>query len=258
MRNRLDRSIGAGSQLDLIQKSQSTNSSRFAATRTESPLALFGPERYEPRYQYPLIVWLHSCQSNERELEDVMPPLSMQNYVACAPRGTHASEACGRRFFWPQTRAAATVAEELVFASVAAASKSFSIAPQRVFLAGFGSGGSMAWRIALRYPQQFAGVVSICGTFPENHQPLNNLIAARQLPMLWMYGQDSTRCGVEHICETLPLLHAARMGATIRQYAAGDELLTNMLSDMNHWLMEQVTSQPAAQENSVEESFSRN
>jgi phospholipase/carboxylesterase len=258
MRNRLDHSHEPASQLDLVQKSQISTSERSGSRFANTPLVMFGPERYEPRYEYPLIVWLHSCHRNERELEVIMPPLSMQNYVACAPRGTHASEACGRHYFWAQTRAAVTVAEEVVFAAVASASKNFSIARNRVFLAGFGSGGTMAWRIALRYPQQFAGVVSICGPFPQNHQPLNNLGAARHLPLLWMYGQDSTQCSVEHICATLPLLHAARLGATIRQYPAKDELLTNMLGDMNHWLMEQVTSQPAALENSVEESFSRN
>jgi phospholipase/carboxylesterase len=258
MRNRLDRSEEPGSQLEIIAKSQRATSVRTASPRSDLPHSLFGPERYEPRYEYPLIVWLHSCHSNERELEDVMPQLSMQNYVACAPRGTNASEMAGRRFFWSQSRAAATVAEEAVFAAIAAAQRNFSIARQRIFLAGFGSGGTTAWRIALRYPAQFAGAISICGQFPQNHQPLNNLAAARKLPILWMYGQESVNCGVEHICETLPLLHAARMGATIRQYPTGDDLLTNMLSDLNHWLMEQVTNQPSQSERFVEESFSRN
>ena len=258
MRNRLDRSQEPGSQLDLIPTSQRSTIIQTPSARADVPHCLFGPERYEPRYEYPLVVWLHSCHSNERELEEVMPLLSMQNYVACAPRGTNASEISARHFLWSQSRAAATVAEESVFAAVAAAQNNFSIARQRVFLAGFGSGGTMAWRIALRYPQMFAGVASICGQFPRNHQPLNNLAAAREMPILWMYGQDSPKCGVEHICETLPLLHAARMGATIRQYPVGDELLTNMLSDLNHWLMEQVTNQPTRTESFVEESFSRN
>ncbi len=95
MRNRLDRSQEPGSQLELLKKSIA---SQTPSKRTELPLALFGPERYEPRYEYPLIVWLHSCQSNERELEAVMPVLSLQNYVACAPRGTQACEAKGTPF----------------------------------------------------------------------------------------------------------------------------------------------------------------
>ncbi|MCC6509533.1 MAG: dienelactone hydrolase family protein [Pirellulaceae bacterium] len=258
MRNRLDRSLEPGSQLELLKKSTSSPNGRLAPPRSDMPLALFGPERYEPRYEYPLIVWLHGCKSNERELEAVMPVLSLQNYVACAPRGTQANEACGQTFQWSQSRAASTLAEEIVFASIDSAMNSFSIARQRVFLAGFGSGGTTALRIALRYPHQFAGVVSICGAFPKNHHPLSNLQTARALPILWMYGEDSTQCGVDHICETLPLMHAAHLRAMFRQYPTRDDLLTNMLSDMNHWLMEQVTKQPAALDNSVEETFSRN
>lgn len=256
MRNRLDQARQAGNPMDSLLRNEPSD--RSPNELSDNPLAMFGPERYEPRYEYPLVVWLHSCHSNERELESVMPALSMQNYVGCAPRGTHASEAYGRNFTWPQTKAATAVAEELVFAAIVNATRNFSIARNRIFLAGFGSGGTMALRLALRHPRQFAGVVSICGPFPSNHQPLCNLVQARRLPILWMYGEDSSQCGVEHICQTLPVLHAARIGATIRQYPAKDELLTNMLSDMNHWLMEQVTSQPASMENSVEESFSRN
>ncbi|MFO1065113.1 MAG: PHB depolymerase family esterase [Pirellulales bacterium] len=257
MRNRLDRSQETGIHLDWSKNALP----RLGATetfRTELPLALFGPERYEPRYEYPLIVWLHSCHSNERELETVMPLLSLQNYVACAPRGTHASEACGHKFFWGPTKIAASLAEEIIFASVDAAMKQFSIARNRVFLAGFGSGGSMAMRIGLRYPRDFAGAISICGAFPQQGQPLSNLSDSREIPMLWMYGGQSKQCGVDHICSSLPLLHAARLSVDIRQYPCRDELLSNMLSDMNHWVMQQVTRQPTQPEGTVEESFSRN
>ena len=73
-----------------------------------------------------------------------------------------------------------------------------------------------------------------------------------------MYGEESVRSGVDHICETLPVLHSARLSIHMRQYPCGDELLTNMLSDMNSWLMERVTNQPARFEDIREESFSRN
>jgi len=220
-------------------------------------VCLFGPERYESRYHYPLIVWLHSCHSAERELENVMPALSLQNYVACGPRAPLSCDTTGHLFRWGRSAAALAIAEELVFDAIELASSQFSIAPERVFLAGFGGGGTMAWNIALRYPQRFAGVVSICGEFPH-HQPLANIGLARQLPSLWMVGADSTNCGVQHMCEALPIMHSASLNVDIRQYPCGNELLTNMLEDTNSWLMERVTSQPANFENSVEESFSRN
>lgn len=219
---------------------------------------MFGPERYESRYDYPLIVWLHSCHSAERELESVMPALSLQNYVACAPRGTQSCGTTGTFFRWGKSAAAAAIAEELVFESIELAASQFSIARNRVFLAGFGGGGTMAWRIALRYPQRFAGVVSICGDFPKQDQPLTNYWAAREVPSLWMYGSESSNCGIPQVCDSLPILHGASLSVDIRQYPCGNELLSNMLFDMNNWLMEQVTNQPARCEITEEASFSKN
>ena len=259
MRNRLD-----GSSSDL-----STRLEKLYATLTQAPehskptsygssVCLFGPERYESRYEYPLIVWLHSCNSNEQELAQLMPNLSMQNYVACAPRGTRATDPCGKQFQWGTSATSAALAEESVFEAINTARSEFSVAANKVFIAGFGGGGSMAWRIGLRYPDYFAGVVNICGQFPAQHQPLAKLATARKLPALWMYGEHSDLNGVDHVCETLPVLHAARLSVHMRQYPCGNELLSNMLTDMNHWLMERVTNQPARFEEIREESFSRN
>jgi phospholipase/carboxylesterase len=224
----------------------------------QHPICLFGPERYEPRYAYPLIVWMHSCFSSERELECVMPTLSMQNYVACAPRGTICCDENNSTFRWGRSPASAAIAEELVFDAVETAQRNFSIHSNRVFLAGFGAGGSMAWRVALRYPQRFAGVISLCGDFPADCQSLTNIEAARLLPSLWMFGSESSRCGISQICNTLPLLHSAKLQVDIRQYPCGDELLSNMLTDANGWMMEHVTNQPSALNQLPEESFSRN
>ena len=116
----------------------------------------------------------------------------------------------------------------------------------------------MAWRVALRYPRRFAGVVSICGDFPSQHRPLSNLECVRELPSMWMYGAESTNCGVQQVCDALPVLHSASLSVNIRQYPCGNELLSNMLDDLNGWLMEQVTCQPANLESVSEESFSQN
>lgn len=257
MRNRLPSSSELTGRIEKLHDSSHLSLATQHAFLHQQ-VCLFGPERYEPRYDYPLIVWLHSCQSAERELENVMPALSLQNYVACAPRGPISSDPHGRLFRWGRSAASVAIAEELVFDSIELAKAQFSIASDRVFLVGFGGGGTMAWRIALRYPQRFAGVVSICGEFPSQHQPLSNIASARHLPTMWMVGAESPNCGIQHMCEALPVMHSASLSVDIRQYPCGNELLSNMLYDANSWLMERVTSQPANFEDSVEESFSKN
>ncbi len=245
MRNRLCGSSEQASDFGQMQAVENRSASTLMGTRRDHQVCLFGPERYEARYEYPLVVWLHSCGSSEFELEVVMPELSLQNYVACAPRGTSACDPDGKMFRWSQTPAACAIAEEIVFEAIESAAEQFTVDRTKVFLAGFGSGGTMAWRIAMRYPQRFAGMVSICGDFPHRHQPLLNLADARRLPMLWMFGSDSEQCGVQQVCDTLPVLHAGGLAVDIRQYPCGTELLSNMLGDLNHWMMERVTHQPA-------------
>jgi phospholipase/carboxylesterase len=259
MRNRIvsSQSDQASSPRGLSSTDSACGIHRVSAL-VEHQLCLFGPERYESGYDYPLFVWLHSCHSSEGELETIMPALSLQNYVGCAPRGPIPSDQSCGRFVWGKSSTAAAVADEIIFSSIESATEHFSVHPKRVFLAGFGSGATMALRLALRYPQQFAGVVAICGKFPNEDRSLVRLHQARHLPILWLYGEYSETSSIQHICETLPLLHSASLAVDIRQYPCGDELLSNMLSDANAWLMEQVTNQPAQSEAQQQETFSQN
>jgi phospholipase/carboxylesterase len=214
----------------------------LAVVKDSSPL-FFSPLHYESRYDYPLIVWLHGCGSSERELEELMPYISIRNYVAVAPRGTKAVDPNGHRYTWAQTPASIALAEELVFDAIEKASGRYSIANKKVFLAGRGAGGTMAWRLALRNPKQFAGCVSLGGAFPKSHRPLATIKDLRHLRSLWMVGEQSQSCGVDTVVDSLPLFHTAKLRVAIRQYNCGDELYADMFSDMNRWLMEIVTNQ---------------
>lgn len=225
-----------------IQAEKNSSLKTMAVVKESSPL-FFSPLHYESRYEYPLIVWLHGCGSSERELEELMPYISIRNYVAVAPRGTKAVDPNGHRYTWAQTPASIALAEELVFDAIEKASTRYSIANRKIFLAGRGTGGTMAWRLALRNPKQFAGCVSLGGVFPKSHRPLATLKDLRHLRSLWMVGEQSPNCGVDSVVESLPLFHSAKLRVAIRQYNCGDELYADMFSDMNRWLMEIVTNQ---------------
>jgi len=202
---------------------------------------LFAPLHYEPAYAYPLVVWLHGPRDNEHQLKRVMPNLSMRNYVATAPRGTVeirlATETLGYR--WEQSESHIQTAEHAVMAAIDGAQEKFNIAPQRIFLAGFGCGGTMAYRIAANHPGQFAGALSLGGGFPTGHRPLRNLNDMRRLPLFLACGTESRHYSPDDVCRDLRLFHSAGLSVTVRQYPCGDELTTLMLGDMNRWIMEQ-------------------
>ena len=128
---------------------------------------------------------------------------------------------------------------------IALAKRRFNIDVARVFLAGYQSGGTMAFRIATAHPEQFAGVISIGGEFPRGGAPLKRFACARKLPVLLATCRDSTAYPDKRVCQDLRLFHSAGIHVTLRQYPCGDEMTTNMLSDMNYWVMELLSQQAA-------------
>ncbi len=208
-----------------------------------SHYALFAPLHYEPNYAYPLIVWLHGGDQDENQLKRVMPQISLRNYVAIAPRATSASSATQQSAFaWRQTEPHIVAAEQRVLECVAVAAEKFNVAPARIFLAGHDGGGTMAFRIAMRNPRIFAGVLSCGGPFPSGNAPLAQLHAIRRLSVLVGCSRESERYPTQMVCDDLRLLHSAGMSIMLREYPGADDLAPHMLADMDRWLMEQINS----------------
>lgn len=208
-------------------------------------LRTFVPLHYESNYAYPLIVWLHGPTGTESEINQVMPHISMRNYVGVAPRGTidhHLTHSNGDKTFdWDQNPHSIDEATDRVLQCVASVRRRFNIAANRVFLAGTDSGGTMALRIAFSMPEHFAGVASIGGSIPMSSSPMAGFLNARSLPVLLMHGRDSEDYTSDSLCSDIRLLHSAGMKVNVRQYPCGQEVTTKMLSDLNGWMMERVT-----------------
>ncbi|MGQ9505043.1 MAG: alpha/beta hydrolase [Thermogutta sp.] len=208
------------------------------STTQSSPRVLVAPLHYEPGYNYPLLVWLHGeSGERERELLDVMPQMDLQHYVAVAPRGIetpHGSFACS----WPQTEDGVLQAESRVLHAMATAKKRFRIASDRIFIAGHQSGGTVAVRLAWRYPELFAGAISLCGPIPRTHRALAHYDKVRKLPLLLTVGRDCDCYSPWQAAADLKLLHMAGINVMLRQYPGCSRLSSHMLADVNRWIME--------------------
>lgn len=216
----------------------------FSLQGADASCALFAPLHYEPGYAYPLIVWLHGQGSDESQLVRIMPLVSMRNYVAAAPRGAlvaAASESTSQRYGWEQTDEAIQQALQQVDDAIALARRKFHVAPRRIFLAGFDTGGTMAFRVAMSRPSRFAGVLSLCGPFPTARTPLGRLVEVRELPVFLAVGRNSREYPSEEVCANLRLFHTAGLSTTLRQYPFGHELAPQMLADVNRWIIEQIS-----------------
>jgi phospholipase/carboxylesterase len=213
--------------------------------RSLSPAGIqtFAPLHYEPNYSYPLLVWIHDDGGNASDLQRVMPLVSVRNYVGAAITGEAVQ---GRRgCVWRSNATATLAAENQLADAIELATRRFRIHADRIFLAGSGTGGTLAMRLALRNPRKYAGAATIGGSFPEGQAPLAALEHARDLPLFIAHGRDSLRYPIERLCDELHLFHTASLGVNIRQYPCEDEVTTQMLHDLDVWLMERVTGMPA-------------
>lgn len=242
---------------------------------------LFSPMHYEPGYAYPLLIWMHSPGSDERQIMKTMPLISMRNFVAIAPRGISRTPPTQRSdevifrtarkkelaqnaipelvlrldqerekkqaktrnkafYDWPQTDEGISYAEQKIFDCISYAQEKCNIANHRIFLVGFDTGGTMSYRIAMQYPQTFAGVISIGGRFPEGNLPLRLWNSVRNLPTMLAIGKKSTVFSPEDAKSDLKLFHTAGLSVCVRQYPCAQELAPQILQDVNRWIMERV------------------
>ena len=101
----------------------------------------------------------------------------------------------------------------------------------------------MALRLALQWPRLVAGVISLGGAMPQADTPLRQLSEARSLPVLLSHCRDSDVYNHAQVCRDLRLLHSAGMSVALRQYPCHQEVTTQMLADVDAWVMEQVCGQ---------------
>lgn len=234
------RQRGAGTE-EVSRKPFAALASPFQPQPTlQRPLRFVLPSGYEPNYKYPLVLWFHSDGYNENQISQVMPHISLQNYIGVGIRGSRSIDPAGHRFDWNFSAASASRCEDAVWQAIDEATDRYSVHPQRVFLAGYAAGGSMAQRIALNHPSAFAGCISLGGRFPRGGAVLSNLAAARELPHLWAVGIDNPRLTSDAFASDVDLVSAARLKMEIRRYTVGDEMVREILNDVDRWIMARI------------------
>jgi phospholipase/carboxylesterase len=246
----------------------------FEATNGPAALAeaRFIPQRYEPNYAYPLLALFHGRGGDEHQMLASMPALSWRNYIGLSLRGpeplTRKGAPAGygwgptftrpsrmERHFGPVEPPGDVVRrvlrgdppdaidslEDGVFAAVRDARRSLHVHSERIFLVGVGEGASVAYRLGLRHPERFAGVVAINGWLPGGPAPLVRLRDCRDLRILVVHGQWNARAPIEVARRDVSLLRAGGLKVAFQAYPNGHRITGPMLSDVDTWLMNQCT-----------------
>lgn len=236
------------------------------SSRSTATVQVVTPVHFQEGYQYPLIVWLHSAGNNEREIEQVLPHISTRNYLAVGIRATKATDVRGRCFDWSQGRTGLAKACHHVFEAIDLMTARFSIHPERIILAGLGSGATMACSVAMQAPDRFAGVVRMAGRFPncqqtngggpsaDNQQSTGgtmgnlNALRERQMPMLWQQAINGVDDDPDCLQREIADAQWMRAQVEIRQYRGDDVVNTVALRDIDRWCFDTIISPKPSQE----------
>jgi phospholipase/carboxylesterase len=206
-----------------------------------APYAIFYPKHFEPRYAYPLLIWLHSPDSSEFEVNEVAPAVSFRNYIAIGLRGTEVSRQRKQCFRWSTSQYGRMLSEETVMMAIQLATQDLHINRSQIFLGGYGLGGSIAQWVGLRNPNEIAGVISINGPIPDKPQLLASWRIAKSLPVMFMYGESSTLCSTDAVSEAIHFTHRSCLNYQFCQFNCGDDLDVSMTTMMDRFMMKSVT-----------------
>lgn len=132
-------------------------------------ISLFRPEHYEAGYAYPLVIWLHPDCGSEHDLHTVMPEISIRNYLGLSFRAPAIDpETPDNGYRWPDSQLFIQLFLTQVEQTVEELKKVFHIHEDRIYLAGKGTGCSIATRLLLQSENLFAGAALLDGQFSKH------------------------------------------------------------------------------------------
>jgi phospholipase/carboxylesterase len=198
----------------------------------------FPDEGYEARYRYPLIVWLHNSGQSEDQIHRVLPAISERNYLGVGLRGDRTA---GAGYDWSLGSEAVWNVSQQIEELVTAVGATLRIHDHRIYLAGQGTGGSLALQAFLQRPGLFAGAISLGGDLRSEQPPLANFRQLRgRRVMLSATSGDGSSAAVDMVA-TGRLLYTAGLDVSTRCYALGQpRWQQQMLREVDHWIMADI------------------
>lgn len=209
------------------------------------PVRTFLPTGYEPRYPYPLLVFFHGHGGNEEQTVRLAPRLSRRNFIAISLRGpiTLGQRADGRIGYAWGDGSEDTLIEDYILRAVEQTRRNYHVHSERVYLAGFGRGAELAYRMGLNFPEKLAGVISLNGAMPRQGRPLFRMPEIRQLRVFIGHGIANSVIPLSLAKADYRLLYSAGLGVEMRTYPATHRLHLEMLRDVNRWIIERCNAE---------------
>lgn len=126
---------------------------------------------------------------------------------------------------------------------LAEAGERYPVDPRKQVLLGFSQGGVLAYELALRAPERWAGLAALSAWLPR---PLAEDVPHRDehkgFPVFVCHGTEDEMISVERARESRDVLLPFDVGLTYREYPMGHEIRPETLRDLLEWLESKVVS----------------
>ncbi|HKA01217.1 MAG TPA: hypothetical protein VKE70_32110 [Candidatus Solibacter sp.] len=205
------------------------------------PIRTFLPTGYEPNYAYPLLVFFHGPGGSDEQVLRLAPRLSRRNFICIGLRGTHllGHRADGRLGYgWGADGRNDSLVEDYVLGAIEQTRRNYHVHSERIYLAGFCEGATLAYRMGLAFPEKFGGIIALNGTMPRRGAPLLRLPELRQLRILIGHGIANSVVPLSLARDDFRLLYTAGLAVRMHTYPATHRLHLDMLRDVNRWVIE--------------------
>jgi phospholipase/carboxylesterase len=209
------------------------------------PIRTFAPVGYEPRYPYPLIVFLHGEGGNEEQILRLAPRVSRRNYVSIGLRGpicTGPNRKGALGFSWGDA-SHLPLLEDYLLEAIQQTRMHYHIHSERIFLAGFAEGATLAYRMALTFPEKVNGVIALNGHMPRVDRPLLRLREVRSLKVFIGHGIANSVVPLGMVRADQRLLYSAGLDVQTHHYPTNHRLHADMLRDINRWIITNCTAE---------------
>ncbi len=188
----------------------------------------------------PLLLLLHGYGSNEDDLIGLAPYLDSR-FLCVSARAPHALDFGGFAWFsieWGPEGVRFDYEEALQSLQQICEllnSLDREYAPERVLVAGFSQGASMALAAALREPLRVAGVAALRGVCGEEILPADRE-SVSGLPVLMTHGRGDEVIPIAQARASKALLEQLPVELEYREYDMGHSIDAACLADFKEWL----------------------
>ena len=199
---------------------------------------------------FPALIAMHGWGASAHDLFGLAPMIHDGKAVVLCPQGPVRVPTGGGTagYGWfplvpgqPPDVEAFMGAAEALRRFVDSALQCFPIDRERVALAGFSQGGFMAYELALREPQRFAGLAALSTWFPS---PLADLLPKlpehEEFPVLVVHGTQDHAIPIERAREAREALRSYEVALMYREFDMGHEIRQDVLRVVLQWLNEKA------------------